>query len=187
LSRARILDVGCGDGDLLASLVEGGADPKNCLGLDLMPERVTAAQSRLPEATFMEGNAACIPLEAASGDVVVLSMLISSVLSDSMAAKICRECKRVLARGGVIAWFDSRFPNPANSDVRAVGKRTLRRLFPEFRLDLDSITVVPPLARALGGRTSSLYPALARVPFLRARYAGLLFPPGDKPTDDGSP
>lgn len=177
IPEARILDVGCGDGRLLAWFVEHGAASQSCVGIDLVPERTRAAEARLPGARFVCTDASTIPAAGDSFDLVCLSMLLSSVLSPELAAQISSECTRVLAPGGAIAWYDSRYPNPANPDVRAVGRRTLRRLFPEFSIELESVSVLPPLSRRLGRATRMLYPALAAVPPLRARYVGLLFPP----------
>ena len=81
---------------------------------------------------------------------------------------------RVLRVGGGVLWYDFRFNNPANRNVRGMGRRSIIRLFPNFELRLQSLTLLPPLARRLGPLTSVLYPALARLPFLRTHWLGLL-------------
>jgi hypothetical protein len=73
---------------------------------------------------------------------------------------------RVLAPGGLLLAYEPRLPNPLNrhtlllrdEDLDAAGVRPREQL---------SLTVLPALARRLGQRTQSLYPRLARLPFLR--------------------
>lgn len=57
LSTLRILDVGCGSGQNLATLTEWGAVFENLCGIDLLPDRVAAAKKNLPEIHFQESNA----------------------------------------------------------------------------------------------------------------------------------
>jgi ubiquinone/menaquinone biosynthesis C-methylase UbiE len=45
LPDARILDVGCGTGDVLGWFYKRGASPKNLFGIDLVPERIEAARN----------------------------------------------------------------------------------------------------------------------------------------------
>lgn len=49
--EARVLDLGCGIGDLLAAL-----EPSYGLGVDLSPEMVSNAERRYPELNFMVGD-----------------------------------------------------------------------------------------------------------------------------------
>src|SRR5450432_1838813 len=48
----RVLELGCGQGDLLASL-----RPAHGVGIDLSPRMVERAQSRHPECKFLQGDA----------------------------------------------------------------------------------------------------------------------------------
>src|SRR5215471_6101172 len=41
LEAKRILEVGCGNGDLLRDFIKWGAQPKNITGIELLSERVT--------------------------------------------------------------------------------------------------------------------------------------------------
>jgi SAM-dependent methyltransferase len=173
-SDSRVLDLGCGSGRLLASLVGLGADPSNCVGVDLIPERVDEARRRLPSATILCRNAASIPEKDESFELVVVSLLVSSIRSTELARRICSEAARLLAPAGTLVWYDTRYPNPLNADVRRVGAGEIRELFPGFELDLQSITLLPPLARRLGRASPWLYPMLAALPPLRARYLAFL-------------
>ena len=52
--------------------------------------------------------------------------------------------------------------------------REIGELFPEFCVRVQSLTVVPPLARRLGRAAEMFYPALARVEPLRTHLVGVL-------------
>lgn len=173
LANTKVLDIGCGDGDVLGWLIEAGALESNCAGVDLIPERAQVASDRFPQARIACGDAGSLEFEDSSFDLVVMSMVVSSVRSDELASDICAEARRVLRPGGRVAWYDTRQPNPWNRRVRAVTRRKVCDLFPGAEVRLASLTVVPPIARVLGRRAPTWYPRLARIPFLRVRYFGL--------------
>jgi trans-aconitate methyltransferase len=56
----RILDVGCGTGELTHALAEASADPTrekiNGIGMDADPAMVAQAQKQFPEQTFFQGD-----------------------------------------------------------------------------------------------------------------------------------
>ena len=174
LAAARILEVGCGDGDVLAGLVRLGARADRVLGVDLLPDEIARARVRHPRLRFAVANAEA--LEAADGafDLVCLFTVFTSILDDAMATRVAAEVDRVLGPGGAVVWYDFRVDNPRNRHVRGIGRRRIRQLFPGYALHLRSLTVLPPLARRLGRATPWLYPVLARVPALRTHWLGLL-------------
>jgi hypothetical protein len=94
-----------------------------------------------------------------------------------MASNVAREIDRVLAHGGAIVWYDFRYNNPWNPHVRGMRRQNIQSLFPGYTLHLKTLTLLPPLARRLGHLTSSLYPLLSSLPFLRTHYLGLLIKP----------
>ena len=167
--ETRVLDAGCGAGGLLAWFADAGVRPDRCHGVDLMPGRVEAARERVPGARVLTGNAGALPWPDACFDVTVLSMVLSSILDRSLAAQVLREARRVTAPGGVVAVYDTRLPNPRNADVRAVGRRELADGLAGFDLDVQELTLLPPLSRRLGRLAPLAYPILSRIPAMRAR------------------
>ena len=174
LQNQEVLEVGCGSGKVLRSLVEMGAAPARCHGVDLLPDRIDAARLVLPQSEFRVANAEALPYDDNLFDLVVVFTVFSSILNDQVAQSVAREIERVLRVGGAVLWYDFRFNNPANRNVRGMGRRSISRLFPNFEFRLQSLTLLPPLARRFGPLTSVLYPALARLPFLRTHWLGLL-------------
>lgn len=65
---ARIADLGCGTGTLTRLLTDAGYTVD---GLDYSPEMIRQARAKVPEATFVVGDASEPALEAASYDVVL--------------------------------------------------------------------------------------------------------------------
>jgi SAM-dependent methyltransferase len=174
LGDRRILDIGCGAGGVLANLQQWGARPENLVGVDLLAERVRTAREHFPQISFHQANAEALPFPDGAFDLALLFTALSSVLNDEMRQNVAKEARRVLRPGGVIVWYDFRFDNPFNRNVRGIGRKELRSLFPDFVTRLRSLTLAPPLARRFGVLTRRLYPILARLPFLRTHYLGLL-------------
>jgi SAM-dependent methyltransferase len=177
LDRARILEIGCGNGDVLADLVGLGARAEHLHGLDLLPDLIETARRTHPAIRFDVGNAEALALPGASVDYVLLFTVVTSILDGAMAERLAREVDRVLVPGGAVVWYDFRVDNPWNRHVRGVGRRAIRALFPAYDAHLRSLTVLPQLARRLGPATPWLYPLLARLPPLRTHYLGRLRKP----------
>lgn len=174
LARHRVLDVGCGYGGVLNLFHEQGVAADNLFGIDLLPNRIRVARERYPSFSIREGNAEQLDFPDGWFDMAAAFTVFSSILDSKMAENVAREIVRVLVPGGAVVWYDMRYPNPWNRNVRPMTKARIRQLFPSFRLDLETLTVLPPLARRLGSGLNTIYPLLAKVPVLRSHYFGLL-------------
>jgi ubiquinone/menaquinone biosynthesis C-methylase UbiE len=184
LGRLDVLDVGCGDGDELLRLQARGVRPERCHGIDLLPDRVKRARERLPDTDVRLGDARQLPFPDACFDLIILKVILSSVLDDEVAVRIAREVDRVLRPGGAVLWYDDRYTNPFNANVRALSRRTLRALFPGYRMHLTPTTVLPLAVRPLGVATAPVYRILSYVRLLSVRYAGLLEKPSPAAAGD---
>jgi SAM-dependent methyltransferase len=169
----RLLDVGCGDGSLAGRVSRRWPDVV-ATGVDLLPERIAAAQVAEPDATFIVGSADALPFEDASFDVVAAITLLSSIPSASMEAAAAGEMARVLAPGGWLIWYDLRYDNPSNPAVHGISASRLSELFPGWRQEVRSLTVAPPIARRLGRLTPIVYPVLHAIPPVRSHLVGRL-------------
>jgi ubiquinone/menaquinone biosynthesis C-methylase UbiE len=170
----RILDVGCGNGDRLASFESWGARPENLLGIDLIAERVRSARKNHPDIVFEVANAEALPYADGAFDLVTVFTVFTSILDQRMKTNVCNEIRRVLAAGGGVVWYDFRMNNPLNRNVRGISRRQIQQMFPGFELNLEAVSLLPPLARRLGRLTNLLYAPLSSVPFLRSHYLGVL-------------
>lgn len=172
LPAARILDIGCGTGGFIGWLIEQGARPEHCWGIDLLDQRIAIAKTQYPAASFAAADARELAFSDGSLDLIICATLFSSVLDGHVARAIAREIDRVLAPEGMILWYDNRFPNPSNTNVREYGRRDINALFQGYTVRLRPVTVLPALARRLGRFTNSLYPWLAHCRPLCIRYIG---------------
>jgi ubiquinone/menaquinone biosynthesis C-methylase UbiE len=172
-ARGSMLDVGCGDGALLGD-VSSRWPGVSLTGLDLQAERIAEAQASVPDATFIVGSADDLPFADGSFDVVSAVTLMSSLPTKRMETDAAREIARVTHPGGWLVWFDLRYDNPTNPAVHGVTANRLSELFPGWRQELRSTTVIPPVARRLGPTTPLLYPVLEAIPVLRSHLIGRL-------------
>src|SRR5256885_5994354 len=63
LSNTVVLDLGCGSGQWLGDLIKWGASANNLIGVDLLPDRIARAKSRLPEqVTLHAASATDVPV-----------------------------------------------------------------------------------------------------------------------------
>lgn len=178
LADRKVLDVGCGDGHFLLELLQWGAMPQGLAGVDLRPEPLACARSRLPRSALVQSCASQLPWPDGSFDLVCLQTVFSSILDSQLRRRVAEEAQRVLAPGGAVLVYDSRRANPGNADVRALSAGQLAALFPAIAGPVQSLTFLPHIARrlppALLGR---LYPLLAAVPAWRSHLLALLSKP----------
>lgn len=172
-AASTVLDLGCGNSTLLPPMF---ADAYR-VGIDILLERVVRARDDNAARELLCGDGAALPFRSESFEAVVLSTVLSSVPEPEVRRRIASECARVLVPGGAIIWYDMRLANPGNRNTAPLHRRDVQRLFPDFQSRWRSLTVLPPLARRLGGSTTGLYPWLARIPVLRSHLAGVLIKP----------
>ena len=177
LDGLRVADIGCGSGSWLLEFIQWGADPSLLAGIDLMPARIRRAHERIPQADLRAGNAADLPWPDASFDVVSQFLMFTSVLDPVLKSAAAKEMLRVVKPGGAILWFDLRFDNPNNAQVKGVRTAEIRSLFPNCDIRLTPALLAPPISRLIAPRCWALGEALHTLPFLRTHYAGLIRKP----------
>lgn len=119
---ARVLDVGCGTGDLalLAKETEPGADVH---GVDPDPAALARAAAKAHrrglEVAFDEAFGGALPYEAASFDRAVSSFVFHHLETETKRATL-RELVRVLAPGGQLFLMD--FGPPRGGLIQTIGR-----------------------------------------------------------------
>lgn len=147
LTNLRILDIGCGNGNMLRQFLQWGAKPGNLAGIELRPEPVDYALSLNPNLDIRCASATELPWPDKTFDLVCQHTVFTSVLDWDMKVKIASEMKRVVRENGMILWYDFLYNNPANPDVRGVRKAEVKQLFPDCKYKFSRTTLAPPLAR----------------------------------------
>jgi ubiquinone/menaquinone biosynthesis C-methylase UbiE len=174
LANARIMDIGCGNGNWLLEFLQWGASPEKLSGIDLSAARIASAQHRLPSADLRTASATELPWEGASFDLVTQFTVFTSILDRQMQQQIAAEMQRVLKPGGSILWFDFRYSNPRNPNVRGIGRSEIKSLFPNCRIDFRSTVLAPPVADLAASLSWAVGEILHAVPVLRTHYAALI-------------
>jgi SAM-dependent methyltransferase len=168
LDQMRLIEIGCGSGENLLALIRLGFSPELMCGNELLSERLAAAKRNLPSTiNLLSGDAATLCLEEASVDIVYVSLVFSSLLSDDFQDRLAKHIWRWLRPGGGILWYDFLYDNPGNRDVRGVTRGRLRELFPHATIDARKVTLAPPIARRVVRVNASLYSFLNVFTILR--------------------
>ena len=167
LANQKMLDVGCGSGGMLWRLQVFGARPKNCTGIDLLSERLEAANRAIPEANFLQANAARLPFRNDAFDLIFQFLVFTSILDSEIRNAMAREIFRTLRPGGYFISYDFRYSNPRNPNVRGVKRSEMKRLFPDCELKIQGLTLAPPIGRTVGRISPMLCRVLGAVPVLR--------------------
>jgi SAM-dependent methyltransferase len=105
----RVVDVGCGTGQLTAKLAEA-LGPEGVAGVDPNESVVAVARARVPGADVRVGSAERLPFADRSFDAA-LAQLVVNLVDDPPTA--VREMARVTERDGVVAacfWDDQEMP-----------------------------------------------------------------------------
>lgn len=177
----KLLEIGCGNGQWLVEFQQFGLLGSNLAGIDVDASRIATAKRRVPNADLRDGDAATLPWDDDSFDVVFQSTVFSSVLDDEKRQRIADEMKRVCnKRGGdsLILWYDFAFDNPRNNQVKGVKRREIAPLFAPWRCDVRRVTLAPPLTRSLISISRTLCELLERsCPFLRTHLVAEIAPP----------
>ena len=122
---ARVLDVGCGTGDLSIELFEKTA--AQVTGLDFCRPMLTLAQAKAPGLAFIEGDALRLPFADASFEGLTIGFALRNLASveDGLS-----ELLRVLKPNGVVAILE--FSQPVGGLFRCLVGFYNRRLLPRI-------------------------------------------------------
>ena len=167
-SAARLLDLGAGSGGDCDRFRHLGLRPERIVALDLLREYPRVARRSHTWLAAVQADGALLPLRDGSFDVVYQSTMLSSVLDPDRRARILREVRRVLARGGLFVSYDTRYPNPWNRNTRPVSSAEIGAAFPGCRVRVHSTTPIPQLIRLFRFLPRALWRAIERVPPLRS-------------------
>jgi ubiquinone/menaquinone biosynthesis C-methylase UbiE len=160
------LDLGCGGGWWLRTLLRWGATPMQVTGLDARADTLLAARTVHPHLRLVQGSAADLPIPDGSFDLVTQFTLFSSILDPDVRRRAAAEMVRVLRPGGLLLWYDFTI-NPANRDTRGLGVGDVLALFPGTRAEVRRVTLAPPLGRLVAPRSWLLAGLLECLPLLR--------------------
>lgn len=170
LNDKKLLDVGCGSGGWLREFIKYGATPENLYGIDLLEERVALGERVSPNIHITQGNAEHLDFPDNTFDIVFQSVVFTSIHENEMKKKIADEMLRVMKNDGIILWYDFRYNNPLNPDVKGIKKEEIKNLFPNCQYNFNTVTLTPPIVRKLVGISWLACYLLEKIPLLRTHY-----------------
>jgi phospholipid N-methyltransferase len=159
---AVFLEAGAGTGGNLPHFIALGFRAPNIIANELLEDRVRQLQERFPDIQIIAGSASGV--SHVQADVVFQSMMLSSVLDESLRRDIAGALWKAVKPGGILLSYDFAFNNPRNPDVKKLTVADVRQLFPEGEvLMVKKVTLAPPIGRRVG----RLYAFFNAFPFLR--------------------
>lgn len=129
---------------------------------------------------FTCGNAEELPYPDEYFDVITQSTMFTSILDDELKKNIALEMLRVLHNNGIIIWHDYRYSNPLNPDVKGIGKREIKTLFPGCQFIPKIINLNPFIARPLVRISWTMCEILEHISFLRSHWLVTIKKGGDQ-------
>lgn len=99
-----VLDVGAGNGIMARDILDQIGPSGTVSGLDAAAPMIAMARALCPEGNFVQGDAADLPFEDASFDIVTAAQLICFLPDPDLAL---REMHRVLRPGGRVVILDT--------------------------------------------------------------------------------
>lgn len=175
LQSKSVLEIGCGRGYWLREFVKWGARPENVTGIDLLMDRVVQARELCPAGVRVHCcSAAQLSFSSESFDIVLQATVFTSILDRELQQAMAAEMVRVVKPDGIILWYDYHVNNPWNPDVRGIKRREIASLFPGCRIELERITLLPPLSRLLAPYSYMACYLLEKISPLCTHYLGVI-------------
>lgn len=154
-SDARVLDVGCGQGDGLHPFLMMGFRIDQLAGLDLFADRIETAKRLTPGMDFQTGDATAMPYADKSFDIVCEQFCFCHVPDADAKAKMAREMMRVSK--GFIVIHDWR-AGSASRKLYGVSQARIREWFPGWQVVARYRSQLwPPIGRPLSRSAWPLY------------------------------
>ena len=142
----KLLDIGCGNGNVIIDFIKWQLKPENCFGVDILKHRLNQARIKLPSSLLINGNGERLPFLSESFGIVTQFTAFSSVLDPGIKHNIAQEMLRVLKPDGIILWYDFWW-NPTNPHTAGIIPIEIKQLFPDCDYVFRKITLAPPIAR----------------------------------------
>lgn len=151
LDHIKMLEVGAGSGANVYSFYQLGIRPENFYGNELVPSLVESLSKVIPRSQIFAGDILGIPTDSEKFDVIYIGTVFSSILNEELSKAIAEHIWKLVMPGGLVLWYDIKFNNPFNREVRGISRAEVKRLFPNASLVKSrSITLPPPIGRRVG-------------------------------------
>ena len=163
-SGLKVIEIGAGTGTNLYFFSKYGFALENIWANELLEDRFSKLKEDFPGINLDFGDASKLNYKD-KFDVVFQSTVFTSILDMDFKKKLAHKMLEMTKENGLILWYDFKYDNPSNKDVKGVGKNEIRDLFKGAKnIKFHSVTVAPPIGRKI----NKLYNFVNTVfPFLR--------------------
>lgn len=166
----KLLEIGAGTGNNLLEFWKLGFEKENIFANEINPNRYDKLLEKIDVNNIFLGDALDIETEE-KFDVILVSTVFTSILDCDLKNKIAIKMFDLLNKGGLIIWYDFRYNNPNNKNVKAISKKEIKKLFPKSNKSIFyNITLAPPIGRSL----PTFYSFLNLMPFLRTHILAII-------------
>lgn len=171
LSNCKIMEIGAGSGDNLLFFHRLGIPWENIFANELLGDRVEVLKQNILSSNIFAGDATELKMNE-SFDIVLQSTVFTSILDNNFKAKLANCIFKMVKPGGIVLWYDFKFNNPQNKNVKAISKSEILELFPACKsIEFTSCTLAPPIGRRIG----KLYNTINLLfPFLRSHIIAVI-------------
>lgn len=163
LISIKIIEIGAGSGSNLLFFHRLGIPLKNIYANELLEERGEKLKENLPLSEVMIGDACELEYEN-KFDIVFQSTVFTSILDENFKKKLANKMWSMTKESGIVLWYDFKYDNPNNKDVKGIGKSEIKQLFPQStNIKFYNVTLAPPIGRRIGRAynfINSLFPFL---------------------------
>jgi hypothetical protein len=150
ISEAKILEIGAGQGNNVATFLEAGFKKENIFANELLQERLVALHSKVLQQNIFSGNAINIDYNL-KFNCIYQSTVFTSILNNDDRKNLAKKMWEILEVDGLIFWYDFIYNNPKNKQVKKVTMEEIRLLFPTAKkITFQKITLAPPIGRRVG-------------------------------------
>lgn len=133
LAGRRILDIGCGGGQLCRALARRQSHPT---GIDVSGDALSRARSLCPDLEFVKCSAESLPFRTGSFDGAVMKNSLHHVPKDAMEGALCealrciaRKCRLLILEPEATGpWFETMQPLDDETEIRACALEAIDRL-----------------------------------------------------------
>ncbi len=170
-SDLKIMEIGAGTGDNLYFFARYGFALGNIWANELLANRFSKLQKNFPGINLDMGDASKLNYKN-EFDIVFQSTVFTSILDADFKKKLAAKMFEMTKKGGLILWYDFKYDNPKNKDVKGIGKKEIRSLFPGAKqIRFYKVTLAPPIGR----RIKRLYNLVnVLFPFLRTHVIAII-------------
>jgi len=164
LTNCKVLEIGAGQGSGLQYFNKLGVPWENIWANELLEDRAAELKDNLPAScNLIIGDATQLDFQG-DFDIVYQSTVFTSILDSSMKEQLANKMLKLSKPGGLILWYDFKYDNPYNKDVKGISRSEIRKLFSSARnIEFHNITLAPPIGRKVGrlyNLLNNLFPLL---------------------------